>query len=96
MSRALKRTSPGRAAIAEYDASLAWTALVLLLLGLVMVYSASISLAEASRYTGGRPAYFLARHAVFLAVSILAGMLVFQVPTHLWQRASPWLFASTR
>ena len=32
-----------------YDASLAWTTLLLLAFGLVMVYSASIAMSEASR-----------------------------------------------
>src|SRR3990172_7498511 len=89
-----RRTSPGRAPMAEYDASLLWASLALLTLGLVMVYSASISLAETARFTGGKPTYFLARHALFLGVSIVAGMLVFQVPMHLWQRAAPWLFGA--
>ncbi len=80
--------------MAEYDASLLWAGLALLTLGLVMVYSASISLAETARFTGGKPTYFLARHALFLGVSIVAGMLVFQVPMHLWQRAAPWLFGA--
>ena len=37
-----------------YDASLAWATLLLLAAGLVMVYSASIAMAEASSYTGFR------------------------------------------
>jgi cell division protein FtsW (lipid II flippase) len=37
---------------AEYDRSLAWAALLLAAMGLVMVYSASIATAEAARYTG--------------------------------------------
>ncbi len=36
-----------------------------LALGLVMVYSASIAIAEGSRSTGYQPGYFLARHALF-------------------------------
>ena len=35
----------------------------LVALGLVMVYSASIAVAEASKFTGGKTAYFLHRHA---------------------------------
>jgi len=89
MARAI---STARAPMSEYDAGLLWAGLCLLTLGLVMVYSASISLAETSKFTGGRPGYFLARHAVFLAVGVVASMLVFQVPMHLWQRFAPWLF----
>jgi cell division protein FtsW len=77
---------------AEFDAGLLWSAAALLALGLVMVYSASIAMAEASRFTAGRSGYFLARHAAFLSVSLVAGMLAFQVPMQVWQRAAPWLF----
>ena len=69
-----------------------WAGLLLLTFGMVMVYSASIAMAEASRFTGGRSAYFLERHAVFLAASVLAGMLAFQIPLRRWQQAAPWLF----
>jgi len=89
-----RQNSSVRAPMAEYDASLLWPALGLLMVGLVMVYSASIALAEISKFTGGRTSYFLVRHSLFLAASLAAGMLVFQVPMHLWQRFAPWLFAS--
>ncbi len=77
---------------AEYDRSLAWAALLLVMTGLVMVYSASISTAEASRYAGQNPAYYLLRHGAFLALSLFAAMSVFLVPVRFWQQAAPWLF----
>jgi cell division protein FtsW len=86
------RISVGRAQAPEYDAGLLWAAVLLLGFGLVMVYSASIALAEASAFTGGRPAYFLVRHAAFLGFAVIAGMFAFQVPVRLWQRAAPALF----
>ncbi|HTQ78329.1 MAG TPA: putative lipid II flippase FtsW [Burkholderiales bacterium] len=76
----------------EYDRSLAWAALLLVAIGLVMVYSASIATAESSAYTGHNPAYFLIRDSVFLAVALAAAIAVFLVPTRFWQRAAPWLF----
>ena len=42
-----------------FDVSLAWSAVLLLAIGLVMVYSASIAMAEASAHTGYRAWYFL-------------------------------------
>jgi cell division protein FtsW len=78
----------------EYDRSLAWTALLLVTLGLVMVYSASIATAEASRYAGHNPAYFLFRQGVFLAVSLAAATAVFMVPARIWQKAASWLFVA--
>ena len=77
---------------AEYDRSLAWAALLLSAAGLVMVYSASIATAEASRYTGHNSAWYLARHAAFLGGALFAAIVVFLVPARLWQKAAPWLF----
>ena len=57
-----------------------------------MVYSASISIAEAGRGTNGYPAYFLVRHGVYLAVGLLAGLIAFQVPMPMWQKYSFHLF----
>lgn len=88
----LRSISPGRSSIAEYDGGVLWAALLLLTFGMVMVYSSSIATAEASQFTGGRTSYFLTRHALFLALSVIAGMLVFQVPVRLWQEMSAWLF----
>ena len=79
-------------AMLTFDVSLAWAALLLLALGLVMVYSASIAMAEASAHTGYRAWYFLARHAVFLAVGLVAAFVAFQVPVKVWQRGAIWLF----
>lgn len=75
-----------------YDAILAWTALLLLALGLVMVYSASIATAEASAYTGYRPWYFLARHALFVGVGLAVALIAFQVPIGVWRTLAPYLF----
>jgi cell division protein FtsW len=77
---------------AEYDRALVWIAMLLLGLGLVMVYSASIAIAEGSRSTGYQSGYFLARQALFAGLGIVAGAIVFQVPMRVWQRAAPYLF----
>jgi cell division protein FtsW len=78
----------------EYDESVVWTALLLLTLGLVMVYSASIATAESARFTGGQASWYLVRHAAFLAASVVAAAIAFQVPLRAWQRAAPWLFVA--
>ena len=66
-----------RTVAAEYDRSLAWAALLLVAVGLVMVYSASIPTAESSRFTGGNSAYFLFRQALFLGMALFAATLTF-------------------
>jgi cell division protein FtsW len=82
----------GPRAVAPLDESLAWSAVLLLAIGLVMVYSASIATAEASRLTGFDATYYLARHAVFLGVGLVAAAATFQVPMRWWQQSAPFLF----
>src|SRR3990172_9699900 len=81
-----------RPQLSDYDHTLVWAAVLLLALGLVMVYSASIAIAEGSRATGHQPMYYLVRHGVFVAVSVLMGLIAFQIPLRLWQQAAPYLF----
>ena len=83
------RTRPPQA---QFDELLIWVLAALLALGLVMVYSASISTAEASKFTGYQPAYYLLRQGIFIAVGLLAGLFAFQIPVQTWQNHAPYLF----
>ena len=79
---------------AEVDLALLWSALILLVTGMVMVYSASIAIAEVGRFTGNQPAYYLVRHGVFLVIGLVAAAFAFQVPLATWQQLAPWLFVA--
>ena len=81
-----------RVTSSTYDQGLVWVTLILLGIGLVMVYSASIALAEADKATGHQTTYFLVRQAVYLVISLVAGFIAFQVPTEVWQKMAPYLF----
>ncbi len=81
-----------RQQLAEIDHALLWSALLLLLGGLVMVYSASIATAEAGRFTNHQPAYYLIRHAIFLCIGLVAAAVAFQLPLTAWQKYAPVLF----
>jgi cell division protein FtsW len=83
------RTRPPQA---QFDELLIWVLAALLALGLVMVYSASISTAEASKFTGYQPAYYLLRQGIFITVGLLAGLFAFQIPVQTWQNYAPYLF----
>src|SRR2546429_3666431 len=87
------QSARGRSPMLIYDSTLAWAGLLLLAIGLVMVYSASIAMAEASAHTGYRPWYFLVRHALFVGAGLVAPLVAFQGPGKAWQRVAPWAFA---
>jgi cell division protein FtsW len=79
---------------AVYDQGLVWVTLLLLCFGLVMVYSASIAMSEATRTTGYRSAYFLVRHSVYLIGGICVGYMAFRIPMRQWQKFAPMIFAA--
>ena len=76
----------------DYDQGLLWAALLLLGLGVVMVYSASIAIAGSNRYTGYQESYYLLRHLMFVGISLLFGFMAFQFPMRAWQKLAPYLF----
>ena len=76
----------------SFDQGLLWSALLLASIGLVMVYSASIAMASAEKFTGFRASYFLVRHGAYLAIGLAFAAAAFRVPVWLWQKAAPWLF----
>lgn len=80
--------------ITEFDYAVVSVAGLLLTLGLIMVYSSSIAIAEAGRFTGYQPAYYLIRHSVFLFVGLMAGFVCFQFPMRFWEQAAPYLFCA--
>ncbi|WP_341645831.1 putative lipid II flippase FtsW [Thauera sp. SDU_THAU2] len=88
------RFARGGSFMRELDPLLIWSAVGLLLLGLVMVYSASIAIAEGSRFTNYQPYYFVARHAVFMAIGVGCGLLAFQLPMARWQQLAMPLFVA--
>ncbi len=83
---ALKRT-----ALTPFDWGLVFAALGLLMIGLVMVYSASVAIAEA-KSAANQPAFYLIRHAMYLVIGLGAGYAALQIPSQTWQDMAPYLF----
>ncbi|MEC5215843.1 cell division protein FtsW [Actimicrobium sp. GrIS 1.19] len=89
------RAQTQRSTMMEYDQPLVWVVLLLMLFGMVMVYSASISLPDSPKYAHYKNAHFLIRQASFIAISLFAGLLAFRVRIETWQRWAPYLFVGT-
>ena len=77
--------------LADFDQALVWSAVLLLSIGLIMIYSASIAIAEA-QFGADRAGYYLLRHSAYLAVGLLLGLVTFQVPMRIWQKYVTYLF----
>ncbi|NUO87417.1 MAG: putative lipid II flippase FtsW [Cupriavidus sp.] len=89
---AVSGVKPTRSRMMEYDQPMLWVSIVLLALGLVMVYSASIALPDSPRYANYRESHFLMRHAFALGIGLSVGLAAFQVPVKVWDRYAPKLF----
>ena len=68
-----------------YDRQLVWLAFGLMLIGLVMVTSASFPIS--TRLTG-EPFHFMVRHAIFLFLALCAAVVVVQIPLNRWMKHS--------
>jgi cell division protein FtsW len=78
-----------------FDQAMVWVALALLLLGLVMVYSASVALPDNPKFARYASTHFLTRHAVSIAIAFFAGLVALQVPIAVWEKWAPWLFIAS-
>jgi cell division protein FtsW len=83
---------PGRTRMRSFDMPLLISAGTLLALGLLMVYSASIALADGPRYAAYGQYYFVVRHAAFVTVGLIGAACVVTVPIRVWQRLAVPLF----
>ncbi|MCE2706381.1 MAG: putative lipid II flippase FtsW [Proteobacteria bacterium] len=66
-----------------YDSKIIFSVIMLLAIGLMMVYSASIAYASVGSHS---QYYFLIRHSISMLIGILAFMLVFSLPTSFWSK----------
>ena len=92
---AAARPVPGlaqRSRMMEYDQPLVWVVVLLMLFGMVMVYSASISLPDSRKYANFTNYHFLMRQAIFISVAMLAALFAFRVRIETWQKFAPYLF----
>jgi cell division protein FtsW len=85
------RTAPSQR-VSGIDQAMVWVVLSLLALGLVMVYSASVALPDNPKFARYAPTHFLSRHALALAIALVASLAVLQVPIRIWERWAPWVF----
>jgi cell division protein FtsW len=83
---------PTRSRMMEYDQPLLWAVLLLVALGLVMVYSASIALPDGPKYAKYSSSHFLVRHAISIGMAFMVGFFAFKVPTRVWDRLAPAIF----
>lgn len=86
-------TTPVR--VSGFDHALVWVTVALMILGLIMVYSASVAMPDNPKFSRYTHTHFLLRHVISLAVAFVAAFLAFQVPMARWEKLAPWLFIAS-
>lgn len=76
-----------------YDSAVVLLTLAILAVGALMVYSASISLADSPRYSTTQY-HFLMRHLGSIAVGMGAAYVVCRIPMRVWYKLAPWLMGA--
>lgn len=74
-----------------FDQQLVLVAVAVLLLGLVMVYSATIALPDNPKFARYAPTHFLVRHTLSLLIGLVVALVVVQIPVAQVEKATPWL-----
>ena len=77
-----------------FDQALVWVVLGLMLLGMVMVYSASVALPDNPKFARYSPTHFLSRHVLSMAIAFVAALAVLQIPLAIWEKVAPWVFVA--
>jgi cell division protein FtsW len=81
--------------VSGFDPAVVWVVVALLLLGMVMVYSASVALPDNPKFARYLPTHFLSRHALALCIALVAAMVTVQIPISVWEKWAPWLFVAS-
>ncbi len=74
------------------DTSVLWLMTVLLLWGLVMVYSTTVGMPDNPKFAKYTQLHFLNRHLLSLGIAVVAAWIAYKIPMSLWERAAPWIF----
>lgn len=80
------------AAPKAFDQSLVAVVAMLLALGMVMVYSASVALPDSPKYARYESTHFLLRHLASLGIAGVLALAAWQVPVDFWERHAGKIF----
>ena len=92
LTSSVNAVKPGRTTMPSFDVSMIIAASTLVLFGLLMVYSASIALADGPRYESYGRFYFVIRHGLFILVGVFSALFALSIPMKVWQKFAVPLF----
>ncbi len=92
LTNSVNAVRPGRTTMRNYDLPLVVASTILVAMGMLMVYSASIALVDGPRYANFGRYYFVIRQGLFVTTGLFVVTFVLTVPVSSWQKVSFWLF----
>jgi cell division protein FtsW len=92
LTSSVNAVRPGRTSMPGFDLPLLAVSATLVLFGLLMVYSASIALADGPRYESYGRYYFVIRHGLFMFVGLVAALVAINIPMSVWERFAVPMF----
>jgi len=95
LTSSVNAVSPGRTTMRNYDLPLVVATSILVGLGILMVYSAAIALADGPRAPNYGRYSFLLRQSVYVAIGLFVSTMVLTVPMTAWRRMTAALFCFT-
>jgi cell division protein FtsW len=94
LTGSVNAVSPGRTTMRNYDLPLVIATSILVGIGILMVYSAAIALADGPRANYGRYSFVL-RQFAYVAIGLFVSTMVLTVPMAAWRRMTIALFCFT-
>ena len=91
-SNSSKKTTIEKSIKDSSDNHLIFSTSGLLIISLIMVYSASLDIASGSKMTNYNGYYFFTRHLVSIVLGVLAGFVVYKIPLIFWEKNALNLF----
>lgn len=92
LTSSVNAVRPGRTSMPSFDLGVIVAVTALVMFGLLMVYSASIALADGPRYESYGRYYFVLRHGVFVVLGLIGLAFTLSVPMRVWHKLAVPLF----
>ena len=95
LTNSVNAVRPTRTTMRNYDLPLVVATSLLVAIGILMVYSAAIALADGPKFANYGRYYFVMRQTLYVGIGLFVAAFVLTVPIETWQRTTMWIFIIT-
>lgn len=95
LTNSVNAVRPTRTTMRNYDLPLVVATSLLVAIGILMVYSAAIALADGPKFANYGRYYFVMRQTLYVGIGLFVAAFVLTVPIETLQRSTMWIFIIT-